>query len=77
MTVAGAFVQGAVASRRQAFEPMRCENARVVKGGSGVARKRRRGIDASAPGPRERSGLRRVVVKPSSGRPSANVRSTC
>ena len=40
-------------------EPMRCENARVGKGGSGVARKRRRGIDASAPGPRERSGLRR------------------
>lgn len=40
-------------------EPMRCENARVGKGGSGVARKRRRGIDASTPGPRERSGLRR------------------
>lgn len=41
------------------FEPMRCENARVGKGGSGVARKRRRGIDASTPGPRERSGFRR------------------
>ena len=53
------FVQGAVGVAPAGFEPMRCENARVGKGGSGVARKRRRGIDASTPGPRERSGFRR------------------
>ncbi|EFN60995.1 hypothetical protein EAG_12190 [Camponotus floridanus] len=42
---------------------MRRENARVGKGGSGVARKRRRRrIDASTPGPRERSGLSLPVV---------------
>ncbi|KYN07401.1 hypothetical protein ALC62_01603 [Cyphomyrmex costatus] len=36
---------------------MRHENARVGKGGLGAARKRRRRrIDASTPGPRERNG---------------------
>ncbi|KAG7203459.1 hypothetical protein KM043_013521 [Ampulex compressa] len=53
-TASGAFVQAALGS-----QPMRCENPRVGKGVSGAARKRRRRIDASAPGPRREAVRRR------------------
>lgn len=57
--IAGIDVTGFVRVATTGSQPrMRRENARVGKGGSGVARKRRRRrIDASTPGPREKNGL--------------------